>query len=376
MSRPLSALQLCALRVASSAADRAASAPSRLLVLPLGQHDARQRGLIVCSAETLSGFAAAQKAAKLDGKLALDFEHNTVPGTPAYLAEKEPRAIAAWAKAVPTAAGIEYQDIEWTPVGLQAWQDKAFQDLSPAVFRRADGTVIALHSVALCRHGELDGLTIEAAAAPAALTAPFEALSAYAGSKTTESSLIQKTTAGSKPTESVLIEKPLSLTATMKPTPALIALLSALSVTLSDSATEADVEAALLEGAKKLDEMKKATAAPEGMSAKLDALTAQITSLTERAEHAERMALLQEAKAEGKVIALSAEALKLTPLTVLKELVAAAKPGEVPRGSQVPEGEQGQRKKENEVHPDELEAYAAFGLTPEVVEASLKPAGK
>lgn len=351
MSRRSTSLQLCALRVGG--VDATVAAPSRLLVLPLGRHDARQRGPIVCSAETLSGFVAAQKAAKLDGRLALDFEHNTVPGTPAYLAEREPRAIAGWAEAVPTAAGLEYQNVEWTPAGLQAWKDKAFQDLSPAVFRREDGTVIALHSVALCRHGELDGLTIEAAAAPASLSGSFAALSALLGSK---------------PTESVLIHKPVTLSATMKPTPALIALLAALSVTLSDTATETDVEAALLEGAKKIDGMKKTTPEPEGMSARLDALTTQITDLTARAEGAERDALLQSARAEGKVIPLTADALKLTPLSVLRELVTAAKPGEVPVGSQVPNGDKG--KAPEAFSAESIAVFAAYGLTPDEVKAN------
>lgn len=352
MSRCSPSLQLCALRVGG--VDATVAAPSRLLVLPLGRHDARQRGLIVCSAETLSGFVAAQKAAKLDGRLALDFEHNTVPGTPAFLAEKEPRAIAAWAEAVPTAAGLEYQAIEWTPAGLQAWKDKAFQDLSPAVFRREDGTVIALHSVALCRHGELDGLTIEAAAAPATLSGSFAALSALLGSK---------------PTESVLLQKPVSLSATMKPTPALIALLAALSVPLTDTASEADVEAALLEGAQKIDAMKKTTPEPEGMSAKLEALSAQITALSVRAETAERDAILQGARAEGKVVPLTAAALQLTPLSVLREIVAAAKPGEVPIGSQVPNADKAQGQPDA-LHADTLEAIAAFGLTVERVTAA------
>lgn len=352
MSRRSPSLQLCALRVGG--VDATVAAPSRLLVLPLGRHDARQRGLIICSAETLSGFVAAQKAAKLDGRLVLDLEHATVPGTPAFLTEKEPKPVAAWAEAVPTAAGLEYQNIEWTPLGLQVWKDRAYQDISPAVFRREDGTVIALHSVALCRHGELDGLTIEAAAAPASLSGSFASLSALLGSK---------------PTESVLIQKPLTLSATMKPTPALIALLAALSVTLSDTATEADVEAALLDGAKKIDAMKKAAPEPEGMSARLDALTTQITTLTARCETAERDAILQGARAEGKVIPLTAAALALTPLSVLRELVTAAKPGEVPVGSQVPNADKTQGQPDA-LHADTLEAITAFGLTPERVAAA------
>ncbi len=344
MPKPVSALSLCAFRAAAFASDQQ-GAPSRLLVLPIGQHDARSRGKVICNEMTLTGLATAQAAIKRGPRLALDFEHNTVPGTPAFLAEKEPKQIAAWGDIVATSAGVEMQGLEWTPAGLEAWKNKSFQDISPAVFRRADGTVVALHSVALCRHGELDGLTIEAARAHSSLAPLFAALS----------------------TEIEIEIKP----STMKPTAALIALLSALGVTLVESADEAATEAAMLEAAKAVDAMKAKEKAPEGMSAELTALSAEVKALRADNEKRERSALIAAAAAAGKVIPLSAESLAIVPLSVLEDIVKNAAPGQVPVTKTTPEGEAG-KAKVDAFHADELEAFSLMGVTPEQVTASLK----
>lgn len=346
-TRPLPALTLCAFRAGSLNGGTEVSPPSRLLVLPMGRHDARGRGLVICSAVTIAGFAAAQASAKLGTRLALDFEHNTVPGTPAFLAEKEPKAIAAWADAVPLASGIEFQNIEWTPAGLEGWKNKAFQDISPAVFRREDGTVIALHSAALCRHGELDGLTIEAASAPASLAPLFAALSA-------STDFTDYT--DSKPP--------------MKPTPALITLLAALSVTLAADADEAATEAALLEGAKAIDGMIKKPDAMTAATPEIIALTARLTAMEAAEDERKRAALMASAAAAGKVVPLSAELLKVTPLNVLEGIIAAIK-ATVPLNRTTPTGEPNGDKPEA-FSAESVANFAKFGLSAEDVAANEK----
>lgn len=353
--RTLAALSLSAFRAASvehGAED--APPPGRLLVAPLGEHDARERGKIIVSAETLTGLAARQAAVKIGPRVALDFEHNTVPGTPAFSAESEPRRIAAWGvlKAVPN-EGIYLENLEWTPAGIEAFKGRSFQDISPAVFRREDGTVLAVHSVGLVRHGEIEGLTLEAAAAPRPLAPFFAALSAYESPSSPES---------------------------MKPTPALIALLGALGVQLTEDADEAALASAFEAAAKAIEGLKKDSAAalaaaeaakktePEGMSALRDQLTqigAQVTTLTAERDTLKRERLVDQAKSEGKVIPLSAEQIAATPLSVLETLVAAAKPGEVPLGKQ-------QTGKETKAVAEAFSAehvaiFAKFGLTPEEV---------
>jgi phage I-like protein len=351
------ALTLTAFRAAGveHGADGAAL-PSRLLVAPLGEHDGRERGKIVISTETLTGLAARQAAVKIGPRIALDFEHNTVPGTPAFAAESEPRRIAAWGtlKAV-DGLGIVLEDLEWTPAGAEAYKGRAYQDISPAVFRRADGTVLALHSVGLVRHGEIDGLTLEAAAAPRPLAPFFAALSAYDSPPSTDP---------------------------MKPTPALIALLGALGVQLTEDADEATLNTAIESAAAAIDKLKSEItdlsaaaevakkAEPEGMSAlreQLATLGGQVTALTAERDQVKRERLLDQAKLEGKVIPLSAEQIKLTPLSVLETLVTAAKPGEVPLGKQT-------TGKETKVGVDaftaeSVQVFDRFGLKPEDVAA-------
>lgn len=331
----LPSLTLCAFRVEMPRGEEA-GAPTRLLVLPKGEHDVRKRGKVICSDVTLTGFTAMQQAIKRT-RLALDFEHNTVPGMPAYLADKEPRSIAAWADAVPTPLGIEFTNIEWTPAGLEAWKNKSFQDLSPTCYRAKDGTVLALHSVALCRHGELDGLTIQAASA-IALSADIAQLTALSASNET--------------------------TEIMKPTPALIALLTALSVTLSETADEAAVETALLEGAKKIEELSKAK--PEAMSAELVALTAEVKQIRQGQESGRRTALMAEAAAAGKVIPLSQAALELVSLSILEDMVKTAKPGQVPVKSDNPGGHQNGGEPEA-FSAESMETFARYGLSEEDV---------
>lgn len=344
----LAALSLCAFRVGMGRDDAAAAAPASLLVLPKGEHDARKRGKVICSELTLSCFAAAQAAIKRP-RVALDFEHNTVPGTVAYNADKEPRAVAAWGDPVVTPLGIELRNLEWTPAGLEAWAGKSYQDLSPTVYRDKSGNVLAMHSVALCRHGELDGITLQAATSAAtALSADFAELITLSTTLPNETS-----------------------NTTMKPSPALIALLSALSVTLSESADETAVEAALLEGAKKIDEMKKLQ--PEGMSADdkatLLALSKDVQAIKAGAQESQRITLIAAAAAEGKLIPLSADMLKTVDVGVLAEIVKNAKPGQVPVTKTTPDGHQ------NNGQPDafsaeSLETLGRYGIT----EEDLKPA--
>lgn len=360
-----SALTLCAFRAAglefgSGAAP--AAAPSRLVVAPFGTHDARQRGKVIVSQDTISAFAANQKAAKLDGRLALDFEHNTVPGTPAYLAEREPRAIAAWATALAIPGeGIVYDQIEWTPAGLDAWKGKQFQDISPAVFRREDGTVIALHSAALCRHGEIDGLTIEAAAAAAPLQPFFAALSAVVNPSQSD------------PSESA------TATTSAKSMKALKDLLTALNIDVPEGADEAALVKAAGNAVSKIEELKKKDApAPDAMSAEitgikpeLTALRAEVKTVTDERDALKRERLIAQAADEGKVIPLSAEDLKITPLNILEAIVKNAKAGEVPLGRKTPAGQPKGEAQPDALSAEDLKIAAAMCITEEEMRKSL-----
>jgi len=92
-------------------------------------------------------------------RVAIDFDHCTVPGTPAHrelTAAGQPPLIFGYGRvhAVP-GDGIWLEDITWTPLGVQ--HARNFEDLSPAV-QDDRGEVILIHSVALTPNGKVHGL--------------------------------------------------------------------------------------------------------------------------------------------------------------------------------------------------------------------------
>lgn len=325
--------------------------PDKLVVCPWGARDIGHRGQVVVNELTVSAFAAGQKALGRDGLVAGDFDHNTVEGTETFKADKEPRLVASWGKAVvEPGIGIIVTDLTYTPEGKAALEGGHFQDISPAVVRNKEGVVIGLHSFAFCRHGQIEGFTIEAAAATGQLKAKLTALSASLSPQESDS--------------------------TMKPTPALIALLAALGTTLAADADEATLTKALEDTTAKVNAAKEEEKPEiEGMSAKITELTGQITTLSadmkavkDERDQIRREALMQQAAHEGKVIPLSAEVLKVTPLSVLEDLVKTAKPGEVPTQSQQHGSSKGEGEGKVEAFSAEsLARFEAMGLTQEDV---------
>lgn len=131
--------------------------PSRLKFLDWGDSPTVKGATPVrVNANSASSIPALQKARGWD-RIALDFEHNTVKGTPEYERSQEPRAVAAYGSVVCVPGdGLYLDDIQWTPHGEKFARE--YCDLSPAPAQTADGTVMGVHSVALCRHGAVDGL--------------------------------------------------------------------------------------------------------------------------------------------------------------------------------------------------------------------------
>lgn len=92
-----------------------------------------------------------QKAAGFD-TVALDFEHNTVPGSREFQRSQEPRPVAAHGTPfVRVGEGLGVELLEWTPAG----KDNAanYVDLSAAASLNEKREVVFLHSGALCRQG-------------------------------------------------------------------------------------------------------------------------------------------------------------------------------------------------------------------------------
>ena len=147
--------------------------PTRVKVLGWGRN-ATSEGVILVDDLTVKVFAANQKAIGRE-QVAIDFEHNTVPGTPEYLRTAEPRAIGGYTNLVcVTGEGIFGEAVTYTATGQKSAAD--FADLSLAPYLDKDNRVIGAHSVGLTRTGATYGITFSQA--PATLSAEQAQLNA------------------------------------------------------------------------------------------------------------------------------------------------------------------------------------------------------
>ena len=114
------AITLCALR-AGELVRVAGELPDRLLVAPWGTHAIGARGQAIVAEATAKVFADNMVALKRADHVCLDFNHNSLPGHASYLAEQEPRKIAATGKPemVPS-KGVFLTGLTWTPEGKAA----------------------------------------------------------------------------------------------------------------------------------------------------------------------------------------------------------------------------------------------------------------
>ena len=98
-------------------------------------------------------------------KVALDFEHNTVPGTPAYSESREPRDVAGFCDVECVAGdGVYIVMAGWTSVGAE--KAEMYADLSAAVALDGSGEVTGVKSVALCKCGAVEGMDFAEAQVP------------------------------------------------------------------------------------------------------------------------------------------------------------------------------------------------------------------
>lgn len=133
--------------------------PSTIKVLNWGANKTL-KGVFVVDERTLRVFDDNQKQAGWD-TIALDYEHNTVPGTTAYKESAEPRPVAAHLScSVVPYEGMFCQVKDWTPGPTGGLANaKNYSDLSAApIAEEVNGefVVIGLHSVAMTQHGASD----------------------------------------------------------------------------------------------------------------------------------------------------------------------------------------------------------------------------
>lgn len=287
--------------------------PTEFKVLSFGAN-ATLKGDVRVTAKTRDLLPRLQRTRGFD-RVALDFEHNTLPGTPAYVESTEPRAVAAYGVPQLRADGLWLGELAWTPNGRKSARD--YIDLSPAPELDTNGDVIFLHSVALCRQGAVDGLN----AGFYSVTVP---LNSNNNDTNSEDALMEKIMA--------LLKKALSL---------------------ADTATDADLEKALTALCAKIKDIETkvvalsagagsaagnkgtaganadgekgapGSAAIAALTAKLDDVVGKVKAFDAAIEKRDRDELVAQACREGKVVPLTAEQIASTPVATLRDMIKA-----------------------------------------------------
>jgi phage I-like protein len=150
-------IHLLALRVPpSNGALAGEKLPARLKLLDWGENKT-VKGPVRVSDLSVSLLQSNQSDRGF-AEVALDFEHNTVRGSPEFERTTEPRPVAAYGiPRVIAGEGLFLENLRWTPAGKKDALNYA--DLSPAVELDAEGNIIFIHSAALVRNGAVDGLS-------------------------------------------------------------------------------------------------------------------------------------------------------------------------------------------------------------------------
>ena len=155
-------LPLFALKAISNGALSSDSLPTRIKLLNWGKNET-VKGPVILDDASVAAFSANQRARGFD-RVALDYEHNTIEGSPEYERTKEPRDVAGYGTPeMVQGDGLYLSAIDWTPSGRAS--AKNFSDLSPAPSLDKNRRVIFLHSVALVRNGAVFDLTFFSAVA-------------------------------------------------------------------------------------------------------------------------------------------------------------------------------------------------------------------
>lgn len=342
--------------------------PSRILIGKWGRNETGKGGGFTVNERTAEILPRVQHALSYD-RVALDFEHNTVPTLDADGKEvppTEPQKIAATGiPEVVRGEGLFLRDLKWTPEGGEHALGGHYPDLSPAVKLNEAGEVLFLHSAGLCRQGSVLDLQLFSAALDAGQLAKFSALTAFAArdtsvkgeagddtgaavradfkrlldagmtqleladlldrSPTTIASIIDGTIANppaellravraiatpkpKKETFSAATSPTVSTTKNMDHKKLLLLLLG-----LPETATDSDIETGAKAFAAKLGNVGEVTAFAAG----LKTLTENVGALTSRLEKADKDAVLAEAIRQGKVVPHTAAKLSLADFTAL-----------------------------------------------------------
>lgn len=280
------ALELIPLRAGAFGGE---TLPSRIKLLEWGLNDTRKGKFVVN--ETTALVLPRLQCTNKRQRVAIDFEHNTVPRKDAAgnsLPTPEPQKLAAWGtpEVIP-GEGLFLSDLEWLAAGQEFVPDH-YPDLSAAPWRNEKNEVVCLHSAAVCRHGEVDGITV----------------------------------------------LPISLNTTMDNTETapdfralLASIVTALGGELPEDFTDTDLAAAAVAAA------EKAKPEPEKKEETTEEEPAALSAFATRLDSFERRMICDQAKREGKVIPLPDSEIQALPLATLSSMVANLAPTVPIRGA-------------------------------------------
>jgi hypothetical protein len=131
--------------------------PERIKLLSWGDNPSVNKVSPRVTSRTFAVLPATQAEQAWD-RPALDYEHNTVKGSPAYLESTEPRDVAAYGvPEVVEGDGLYLTNLIYTPNGRAHAAN--YIDLSPTVLLdEQTSEVLGLHSVGLTRTGAIEGV--------------------------------------------------------------------------------------------------------------------------------------------------------------------------------------------------------------------------
>ena len=245
-------------------------------------------------------------------KVALDFEHNTFPGTAAYKESKEPRPVAGFG----TIEAVEGEGVfitmsSWTPDGEKMAANYA--DVSAGAVTDDDGNLIAVASVALCRTGAVDGMDFVEAPLSGGVSS---ALSGIINQGRAEPGHHDNQKGKAMDYKALLLK----------------------TLGLGEDATDEAIQAAVAKVAEKKPEEDAAALSAAVKTAVAEAvkpIEEKVAALSAAAVAHEKADLIAEAAREGKVIALSADAIGKITVEDLKATIAKT-PATVPLNAKTP----------------------------------------
>lgn len=281
-------------------------------------------------------------------KVALDFEHNTFPGTAAYKESKEPRPVAGFGTIEAVEGdGVYITMSSWTPEGEKMAANYA--DVSAGAVTDKEGNLVAVASVALCRAGAVDGMDFVEAPLSGSVS------SALSGIIDNNPPAPQSGSgAANQKGQQAMDYKALLLKA----------------LGLGEDATDEAIQAAL-DAAKaarpgtEKDDAAISAAVKAAVAEAVKPINEKVAALSAAAEAHEKADLIAEAAREGKVIALGADAVGKITVEDLKATIAKT-PVTVPLSAKTPGRLAGDGSPHQEV-PEELRQIALnCGVSPEI----------